>query len=114
TRMEHLYHLVLLLEPCRDFEGARHMLLHADGKRPQPAGHEKGFVARGEETQLRARTLDIGPGLLGGRDRAGKGVGVSHEHLGAGMNDDIGTEREGTVIERAGPRIVDDKPRAAG
>jgi hypothetical protein len=113
-RVENALDLGLAFQPTGDIEGAALVFGHADGERTKAAGHEKSLVTGGEEAEQASRLLDRGPGRFHRRNRAGKGVGMADEHLGARVHDDVGAERQGTMEEGAGPTVVDDDPGAAG
>ena len=69
-----------------------------------PRAARKASSGEAQMPEQPVRPLEPRPVLLVGRDRAEHRVGVADEHLGAGMDDDVGAELQRLVEERASPR----------
>ncbi len=103
-----LEHFVAVFQPLREGDRTGGVLLHPDRQGPQATGGEEGVVAGDVEPEQLSRREHRRPGGFGRRDGADQHIGMADEHLGAGMDDDIGAERQRAVIERRRPAVVDD------
>lgn len=100
ARIVDLLHLGAIAKITRDSERGGVLLANAHDERAKTAGEQESDLGGhylSEVLAPRPEPVDV---WLGGYDDAAREIAVTAEILGRAMDDDVGTEREGRLVDR--------------
>ena len=112
ARIEYALHSRVLLEPARDRERGLVLALHAERQGLQAPDEEERAERIEHSPENAAQVLDRLDQPGAAADGAGEQVVVAAQVLGAGMDHQIGAQRDRALVHRGGEGAVDDQVRS--
>lgn len=90
------------------------LLPDADHKRPQATREQEGHLGRHHLSEVLSPSPDRIDQCLLRYHHAARQIAMASEILGCAVDDDVGSELQGRLVDRGGESVVDDDEHAAG